>query len=609
MAKLKRGPIKGLPDTTFNDCLFATGKRGYGKSYTQRTAMERALTLGLRCGWIDSMGIGWGITVAGNPEDLGRGTGPGYDVVVFGGAHGHLPISDHSGAALGATLAKATFSWVLDLSGLKSKAARVRFMADFGEALFENCEDQLLLLLDEVDLWAPQMLLDKQGPAAKLLGVMHELTRRGRIKGINVWMATQRPAEVNKGVISQADAMLVMKLTLPHDVDAVMLWLKKHVGKERTAELEITLPSLKKGQAVVYLTEPEVSVSVVQFPLIQTLDTMKPKARGDQEQTGHRAAIDLDAIRAQLGSVEKELQENDPAYLKKRIRELENRPAPSVDAKDVDNARAAGHAEGFSDGFGAGFDEGWSSAYPQGFRAGCQRVSAYCDTVRLDIEIPAPMRPAAAERPAPTPARIYARVPQPFANLTPLDQAVRAARPARQVIATTIKEYGEGAMAEGKLTPRHFRLLNAVAWWEVGLDRKAPSRVMVAYVVGIKANTGNFKNLIGALSGAGLIHYPGDGRISLTPEGLERAEAPKATTVTDLHKAIQGMLEARHWNMLQVILCAWPGAISREDLAQALQIKADTGNFKNLIGKLSGLELVFYPQSGLVQAMSWLFLE
>lgn len=43
---LHRDAIAGLPDSALRDCLFLTGKRGYGKSYSQRNAMERALTLG-----------------------------------------------------------------------------------------------------------------------------------------------------------------------------------------------------------------------------------------------------------------------------------------------------------------------------------------------------------------------------------------------------------------------------------------------------------------------------------------------------------------------------------------------------------------------------------
>jgi len=214
---LQRGQINGLPDTALRDCLFLTGKRGYGKSFAQRGAMERALTLGLRCGWIDAMGIGWGITVAAD----GR---PGFpNVVIFGGKHAHLPISEGSAAALGATLARATFSWVLDLTSLKGKASRVRFLAEFCEALYETNENQLLLFLDEVDLWAPQNILDKQGPAPRLLGLIDEIVRRGRVKGLSAWMATQRPAVVNKNVISQADGVVTLKLTLPHDIDAVML--------------------------------------------------------------------------------------------------------------------------------------------------------------------------------------------------------------------------------------------------------------------------------------------------------------------------------------------------------------------------------------------------
>ncbi len=44
MTTLHRDKIDGLPDSLLSDCVLAMGKRGGGKSFFFRLAMERAMT-------------------------------------------------------------------------------------------------------------------------------------------------------------------------------------------------------------------------------------------------------------------------------------------------------------------------------------------------------------------------------------------------------------------------------------------------------------------------------------------------------------------------------------------------------------------------------------
>jgi uncharacterized protein len=50
------------------------------------------------------------------------------------------------------------------------------------------------LIFDEADLWAPERIVDKEGEAAKLHGVMQTVVRRGRVKGLTPWLISQRPS-------------------------------------------------------------------------------------------------------------------------------------------------------------------------------------------------------------------------------------------------------------------------------------------------------------------------------------------------------------------------------------------------------------------------------
>jgi DNA helicase HerA-like ATPase len=97
-------------------------------------------------------------------------------------------------------------SCIVSLADFKSAAAERRFMLDFLAALYRHASGEPVhLVFDEADLWAPQVILDRDGDAAKLLGQMQTIVRRGRVKGFIPWLITQRPAEISKGVLSQAD--------------------------------------------------------------------------------------------------------------------------------------------------------------------------------------------------------------------------------------------------------------------------------------------------------------------------------------------------------------------------------------------------------------------
>jgi uncharacterized protein len=186
---------------------------------TRPRDVERLLESGARVAIVDPLGVWWGLRASAD------GSAAGYPVVVFGGKHADVPITGDTGAALGGLIAREAFVCVVDLSELGSNAARRRFMAAFSEALYEANEERLHLLLDEADLWAPQRPIKGwEG----LLGHIEEIVRRGRVRGFIPWVITQRPAVVDKDVLSQADILIAMKLTASQDRDAIGAWLSRN---------------------------------------------------------------------------------------------------------------------------------------------------------------------------------------------------------------------------------------------------------------------------------------------------------------------------------------------------------------------------------------------
>lgn len=580
MTALTRAAIPGLPDSLLDDCLLDMGRRGSGKSFLFRVAMERALTKKMRAGWIDATGVGWGVTVTGTPDNLRKPAGPGYEVVVFGGDHGKIALVPTMGAALGRQLAKASFSWVLDISKFPSKRSRVQFMRDFLDAIYEGCAEPMILFVDEADLWAPQMILDKTGPSAELLGIMDDIIRRGRVKGLSLWMSTQRPAAISKQVISQVEALITFKLVMPHDLDAAMLWIEDHLDKAQAKEIRVKLPSLQIGEAIVYLTDPKISIIQRQFPLIQTLDTFgRPEKGAVGPSDKQMAYVDIATIQAELGEIAKEIEANDPATLRARIRELEKAasvPPAKVEAPDqsvIEDAACAAYAEGFQEGTTAGFTAGAAAMR----KIMLEEVTAAPDPV--------------------TPYPGYQELKPARAPVTLSRAAAKPASPMRPEITITA----------GDRTGPEKKILTALAEWKA-IGFTEPSREQVAILAGYHVRTGSYLNALGALRSAGMIDY-GTGTLSLTANGISQVKAAPFRDPEQLHARIRTMLDGPQTKIFDVLVGSRTGKSNREQLAADAGYHIRTGSFLNALGRLRSLTVIDYERPNGVALRPWVFLE
>lgn len=209
--------VHPIPHDSLDDRLAFVGTAGSGKTYNAGSCVERILTSKGRAIIPDPLGVWWGLRLMFD----GKAASP-FKVVIFGGPHGDLPINEHSGALIGETCAGMAESAIIDLSEIGTKAGERRFMLAFLSALYRNTAGEPLhLILDEADMWAPERLLDRDGEAAKLLGMMETIVRRGRVKGFIPRLISQRPAVLSKNVLSQADALIAFKLTSSQDRDAI----------------------------------------------------------------------------------------------------------------------------------------------------------------------------------------------------------------------------------------------------------------------------------------------------------------------------------------------------------------------------------------------------
>lgn len=566
-------------DALLDDRLAIVGTSGSGKTYGAKTLAERLLDSGARICIVDPLGVWWGL------RSNAAGDGPGYPVVVFGSKHGDVPIDEASGAALAELIASSDFPAIIDLSELPSQTKRRHFMRDFAETLYAKNSRSLHLILDEADLWAPQKPI---GPAAQILGSrIDEIVRRGRVRGFIPWLITQRPAVIHKDVLSQLDVLIAMKLVSSQDRNALDAWIEGQADKADQKRIIASLPKLSVGNGIVWAPGHSILVDHA-FPKIKTFDSSKTPKRGERiVGPKERAAVNLDAIRAALATVQAETAANDPAALRKRIADLEKQVgAPAASNADLARSRQDGYQQGYADGR--------------------TQALASIDTLRLEAQDTAQTAHTAIRKLCDaiwdlgTPAQqSIADVAQPVEHL-PSKQNVTGSNPVVRSKPPTKQHAGINGPQQ--------RILDALAWWaSVGIHQ--PSRIQVSVIARYSPSGGAFQNPLGGLRMAGFVEYPSGGTVALTHSGQAAANYPDApATVAEFHDRLQAVLNGPQWRILAPIIDAYPKSISRADVAAKAGYEPTGGAFQNPLGSLRTLGLISYPGPGLVQAQPILFI-
>lgn len=287
-----------IPDAALDSDIAIIARKGSGKTYLARGLVERLLDLGRRVVIVDPLGSWWGLKASADGER------EGYPVAVFGGDHGDMPLTDKMGEPLGRLIAEENFPCVIDTS-LMRKEEQGRLAIDLFETLFRLNKEPLTVVLEEADVFAPQNP-PKDGYAAQVLHEVDRIARRGRARGLRLITLTQRPARLHKDVLSQAAALVAMRLTSPHDREAMDDWIKGNADAAAAAEVKGSLVSLPVGTGWVWA--PDLGMlERVAFPQIKTLDTSAtPKAGERRIEPKTLAEVDVSAIRAALAVEEPE---------------------------------------------------------------------------------------------------------------------------------------------------------------------------------------------------------------------------------------------------------------------------------------------------------------
>lgn len=289
--RLKSHPI---PDAALDADIAIVAKKGRGKTYTAKGIVERLLQMQRRVLVLDPLSVWWGLKSAAD------GKAPGFPIPVFGGPHADIPLHDGAGPIIGELIVSTGASAVLDMGQMR-KAEQARLVADLLDYLFTHNRDPLWLVLEEADAFAPQQPM---GELTRVLGEVDRIARRGRNFGFRLISITQRPAKLNKDVLTQLSTLIVLGVTSPQDRDAIKAWVEGNADRDQARKVYESLASLPVGEGWIWAPDHDL-LKRVKFPVIHTLDTSKTPKAGDTRITAPvLASADLAKITKQIQAIQ-----------------------------------------------------------------------------------------------------------------------------------------------------------------------------------------------------------------------------------------------------------------------------------------------------------------
>jgi hypothetical protein len=312
--KLRIASTLTLPIEFVTETIALLAIKGAGKTYGFLKIAEEMISAGLPVVILDHVGVCWGL------RSSASGKGPGLPVYVLGGEHGDAPLEAHAGELVARWQVATRASVVLDMSAFAAKADERRFVAAFCDALYRKNRKPVHLMIDETDEYAPQK---PKGEAIKSLSSLEIIVRRGRARGIGITMATQRPAVLNKDVLTQAGTLMFGRVVSPHDRDAVKKWLAGQTSAHNLDQIVNALPSMARGAFQFWSPAYDI-FKEIEIGERKTFDSSATPKYGRRIKSPKAVAkVDLRALSEDMKAAREQQEASDPSRLRRRIAELE----------------------------------------------------------------------------------------------------------------------------------------------------------------------------------------------------------------------------------------------------------------------------------------------
>lgn len=581
-----------LPLEAATQTFSLLAKRGVGKTHTASVMAEEFVAAKLPFVVLDPTGAWWGLRAS-------KDDGPGLPVVIIGGAHGDLPLEPTGGKLVADIVVDHPGFYVVDLSMTKSNAEQDRFATDFAERLYRRkqmAREPLHLFVDEADSFVPQRPFPGQ---QRMLGAFEALVRRGRIYGIGVTLISQRPAVINKNVLSQTEVLVALQTTAPQDRAAIEAWAEGHGTPEQVKELMGSLASLKRGEAWIWSPSWLETFLRVQIRDRHTFNSSATPKIGERRQEPKAlASVDIEQLRKQMADTIERTKAEDPKALLQRIAELEkqlkDRPEPKVvktgpvkveriEVPVIGKRAAIGIVQAAKEIRKAVSKiQLTNRALDDALVVVDKRVGELMRTLDQLMNTTAGGRPTALATGTSIPAR----------------------RPG-QATAPTTPQAGAGNGAGAPLRSGALRILRELA----ARHPAGYSRSQVGALTGFAPSGGTFTTYLGDLKRGGYIEertglvYAAGAAFDLL--GTDVPAAP--TTHEDIMAMWRKALRAGAYRMLEAVVAAGQSGMTRQDLASTVNMEVTGGTFTTYLGDLRRNGLVI-DEGGCFMACDILFL-
>jgi uncharacterized protein len=551
--KLHISPSVGLPLDAVTQTFAILAKRRVGKTYTASVMAEEMVKAGLPFVALDPTGAWWGLRASAN------GKSEGLPVTIIGGSHGDIPLEPTAGKVIAELVVDNPGFYIIDLSGTASNAEQDRFAADFAERLYrykDQHRDPLHLFVDEADSFAPQRPLDGQ---QRMLGAFEALIRRGGIRGLGMTMITQRPAVLNKNVLTQAEVLIVLQMTAPQDQDAVDAWIQRNGTKEERDTMMASLASLKRGQAWIWSPAWLEMFELVQIRERTTFNSSATPKAGEKVVAPRKLArVDIEALKTRISETIERAKSDDPRELRRQISELKKQTKPTIEIQRIE---VPSIPEDILLELKEVFD---------GIQNTIQVLRNYENRLSTLLQ-----RARKLKAIAPSSPKISQPIEQWHATYLPLKS-----KPVKDI------------QSEDTSIPTGARRMLQV------LAQRHPvklTRAQLGTLAGFTPSGGTYSNYFSLLKRGAFITEASNGDIEITSRGIVYLGVdvpPSPTTTAETIEMWKERLPAGASKMLDILVDSYPHSITREELGERSGFKASGGTFSNYLSVLRRNTLV-----------------
>lgn len=575
------------------------GQPETGKTNAATVIGEGLLKLGVPVTVLDWKGDLWGMRSSAD------GLSAGFPVVIFGGDHADVEVTDADGREIGHLVAKDEMPSVIDCSGFVTDAERRRFYTAFLKAFLHAKRDAVrphTLLIDEFQEFAPQR---PYGEGIQLLGATQQLAGLGRKRGIGIIGTALRAAQLSKNFVEISDLYLFMQIAGKNDLQSIKDTIATRATPDDLKKILTAIPGLAKGEVVAYSPAWLRILEQHRFRLRETFDSSRTPQVGEtlnMLEPHAFAKIDVPALSARIEATREAREADDPVALRARIAELEK--ARSLGSMVHDHTQYEQNIAAMR-GRAEAAERDWQSALRRedklvevvrevatAARASTRAVMSAVEQLTRDldrisdgIEAATTSEPNARDA---TTGQMPASAPEPVATA-----AQRTSRPV------------DGSVEPGKAPKAGARrMLEQLARCGGTLTKSN-----LGVLAGVNSKSGTFSAYLSTLRVSGYI--TDDTRtVTVTRAGAAAIGARienNAPTTESIIAIYRPTLKAGAVRMFDLIVAAYPHAIAKSDLGARSGVSPASGTFSAYLSLIRSRGLLEDVDSQHVRAAAVLF--